>query len=307
MPYPTAPKAMWPFQLPPDTAPDRLQQITEKLDSLAVQAQYGWGQTMDFGLFTKDGILGENYLDVAGLLDKWGWWPTDLTGRAVADVGCFSGGHSLYLSARNPTIVYAVDEIPEHLQQCAYLAELFEQKNIKTVESSVYFLSEHIAPKSLDLILLSGVLYHLSDMLVGLYGMRQLLKPGGTLLIETNAVDDFEQSYANFGRFFAGMWWQPSGLCVQDMCEFMGFEAIEVRFFTPTRCLVRATCSSKDIPFNRGLNWRFDSLRDAVTRTMDAGVMAPVQSGGNSTGVAGWAVRILGGLWRRFKRVVSSG
>ncbi len=46
-------------------------------------------------------------------------------------------------------------------------------------------------------------------MLVGLYVMRQLLEPGGVLLIESNAVDDDTHSYDNFGQFYAGMWWQP--------------------------------------------------------------------------------------------------
>jgi SAM-dependent methyltransferase len=214
------------------------------------------------------------------MLDHWGWWPKDLTGRIVADIGCFTGGLSLYLAARNPSLVYAVDEIPQHLRQCACLAEVFAQNRIRTVEASVFSLTERIPESSLDLVLFSGVLYHLSDMLVGLYILRRLLKPGSPLLIETNGVDDFKQSYANFGRFYAGMWWQPSGLCVKDMCGFMGFEDTEVRFYQQNRCLVRTTRSyGEEIPFKRGLNWKFENLLDATPRPMDPGVMAPVRSG----------------------------
>lgn len=280
MDYPTAPKANFPFTLPLDTPPERVRQILTKVDELAAEAQYGWGHTIDFGPFRKEGILGEEYLRLAGLLDQWGWWPKDLTARVVADIGCFTGGLSLYLAARNCSLVYAVDEIPQHLQQCAYLAEVFEQNRIRTVQASVFSLLEQIPKGSLDLILFSGVLYHLSDMLVGLYVLRRLLKPGSPLLIETNAVDDFKQSYANFGRFYAGMWWQPSGLCVQDMCEFMGFADTEIRFYQQNRCLVRTIrSSSKDIPFRRGLNWKFELLQDVIPRPMDPGVMAPVRSG----------------------------
>ena len=279
MDYPTAPKAKFPFNLPLDTPPEQIRRIQQRVDDLAQEAQYGWGHTIDFGAFRKEGILGEEYLRLAGLLDHWGWWPKDLTGRIVADIGCFTGGLSLYLAARNCSLVYAVDEIPQHLQQCAYLAEVFEQNRIRPVEASVFSLLEQIPEGSLDLILFSGVLYHLSDMLVGLYVLRRLLKPGSLLLIETNAVDDFKQSYANFGRFYAGMWWQPSGLCVQDMCEFMGFEDTEIRFYQQNRCLVRTTrSSSMDIPFRRGLNWKFELLQDAIPRPMDPGVMAPVES-----------------------------
>ena len=269
------PRATLPHRLAPDTPPERIDEIRRRVDELDSSAQYGWGHSIDFGPFSKEGLLAEGYLTIAGCLDDWGWWPEDLTGTRVADVGCFTGGLSLYLSARNPSAVYAVDEVPAHLAQCAYLAEVFEIKNITPIETSVYSLNDHIEPTSLDLILLSGVLYHLSDMLVGLHLLRTLLKPGGTLIIESNAVDDPDHSYANFGRFYAGMWWQPTGLCIQDMCEFMGFEKTEVRFYQEQRCLVRGRRSEQEIPFKRGLNWHFDSLEDARVRTMDPSIMRP--------------------------------
>ena len=271
-------KAEWPFRLPPGTLRERVSEVKAQVDALGSAAQYGWGHTIDFGPFVKEGVLDDAYLRIAGALDQWAWWPEDLTDRCVADIGCYTGGLSLYLANRNPKRLYAVDEIPEHLQQCAYLARVFEQGCVATIRSSVFTLGEHIPENSLHLVLLSGVLYHLSDMLVGLYILRGLLEPDGVLLIETNAVDDFKRSFANFGRFYAGMWWQPSALCIKDMCHFMGFEDTEIGFYRPNRCLVRTVRSSADIPFTRGLNWRFDSLRDGRLRSMAPGMMAPVES-----------------------------
>jgi SAM-dependent methyltransferase len=254
-------------------------EIHARVEELSSASQYGWGHSIDFGPFKKQGILGDNYLRIASQLDSWGWWPLDLSGARVADVGAFTGGLSLYLAGRGPDRVYAVDELPAHLDQCAYLASLFEQDSIQTVHSSIYALTDHIEEGSLDLVLLAGVLYHLSDMLVGLHVLTRLLKPGGTLIIESNAVEDFKHSYANFGRFYKGMWWQPSGLCIRDMCDFMGFENPVVRFYTPGRCLARAVRSGEDIPFKRGLNWRFESLQDAAARSTEAAIMAPVSGG----------------------------
>jgi SAM-dependent methyltransferase len=225
----------------------------------------------------KEGFLGYQYLEIAGALDSWGWWPNDLSGKTVADVGCFTGGLSMLMAARGADTVYAVDEMHDHLAQCRYMAELFQMRAVTPIASSAYHLDAQLAPASLDLMLLSGVLYHMSDMLVGLYGLGQRIKPGGTLLIETNAVDDFTRSYANFGRFYAGMWWQPTARCVQDMCEFMGFEDVEVRFYKLGRCLVRARRAAGDIAFKRGMNWRFADLRDAERRTMDDRIMAPAR------------------------------
>ena len=115
----------------------------------------------------------------------------------------------------------------------------------------------------------------MSDMLVGLYAMRELLRPGGMLLIQSSGVDDFEHSYANFGRFIAGRWWQPTGLCLQDMFGLMGFADPLVRFYNPTNCFARAIRAEAGIPFKRGLNWPFDDIRDARPRLLDAGLMAP--------------------------------
>jgi SAM-dependent methyltransferase len=148
-------------------------------------------------------------------------------------------------------------------------------KNVRTLTASLYELPDR-GVGEFDVVILSGVLYHLSDMLVGLYVMRELLKVGGTVLIESAAVNDDEHSYANFGRFAMGMWWQPSTRCVKDMCEFMGLSEVEVRMYLPDRCFARARKTSEEaVPFRRGLHYHFADLRDARPRTMDLRGMAP--------------------------------
>jgi len=272
----TPKRAAWPFSLPKSATPEQVEAVRRRVDELAARAQYGWGHTIDFGPFTKEGVVKDSFLDIIGMWDEWRWWPLSLKGLRVADVGCLTGGMSLIMGHRGADEVIAIDEIPEHIAQAEYLRDLFGVGNVKTLTASLYQLSTMIQPASLDLIVLSGVLYHLSDMLVGLLIMRQLLKVGGTLLIESTAVDDDEHSYANFGRFALGIWWQPSALCIKDMCEFMGLSEVEVRMYSPTRCVARAhKTSDEPVPFRRGLSYHFDDLRDARLRTMDAGAMAP--------------------------------
>jgi SAM-dependent methyltransferase len=272
----TPKRAAWPFSLPKSATPEQVEAVRRRVDELAARAQYGWGHTIDFGPFTKEGVVKDSFLDIIGMWDEWRWWPLSLKGLRVADVGCLTGGMSLIMGHRGADEVLAIDEIPEHIAQTEYLRDLFGAGNVKTLTASLYQLPAMIQPASLDLIVLSGVLYHLSDMLVGLLIMRQLLKVGGTLLIESTAVDDDEHSYANFGRFALGIWWQPSTLCIKDMCEFMGLSEVEVRMYSPTRCVARAhKTSDEPVPFRRGLSYHFDDLRDARPRTMDAGAMAP--------------------------------
>lgn len=274
--YPEAPKARWPFRLPNDLLDDEIVQIRQNAQRIAQSAPYGWGHTIDFGPFSLEGLLKDSYLQIAGFLDKWAWWPAQMEHMVVADVGCFTGGMSLIMASRGAARVYAVDEIPEHLEQCSFLVRVFDAKAVEGMECSLYELHERIPAASLDLILLSGVLYHLSDMLVGLVVMQTLLKPGGILLIESNAVECFEHSYANFGRFFAGMWWQPTALCLQDLCEFSGLSRPEVRFYTPGRCLARAEKKRETkIMFKRGMNWPFLNLHDEAPRSLDPTIMSP--------------------------------
>jgi SAM-dependent methyltransferase len=270
--------AQWPLRLPGDMSLADVQALKDKVDQLDARSQYGWGQTIDFGAFKKQGFLDIQFLEIAGLFDAWGWWPRDLTGRHVADIGCFTGGHTVLIAHRGAEKVYSIDEIPVHLEQCALLCDAFGISGVQHIESSLYGLSRKIPTGSLDLALLSGVLYHLSDMLVGLLEIRELLKPGGRLLIETNALDDKKRSFANFGRYYGGMWWQPSARCIRDLCEYTGFDGVELRFYKPDRCLVCANRGAEAaIPFKRGMNWPFASLDDAEPRTMNRRVMAPVR------------------------------
>ncbi len=217
-----------------------------------------------------EGLFGEEFLRVAALLDQWRWWPERLDSLSIADIGCYSGGMTLLMATRGAERVYAIDEVPEHLDQCRFVSRTFGLRNVEPVCDSLYRLEDHIKPGSLDLMVVAGVLYHLSDMLVGLHALRRLLKPNGTLLVETAAIDDPQRSYADFARFVGGAWWVPTALCIQDMLGFMNFADPALRFYTEGRCLVRAVRGSGgDPPFRRGLNWRFESIRDERLRSMD--------------------------------------
>lgn len=274
--YPTVAKAEWPLRLPDGMDPSEVERLRGQVDELADSAQYGWGHTIDFGPFRRDGLLGDKYLRVAAVLDAWSWWPASLTGTAVADVGCFTGGLSALMAARGAESVEAVDEVPEHLDQCALVAGAFGLDTVRTHRASLYELPAVLAPASLDLIVLSGVLYHLSDMLVGLVACQQLLKPGGVLIVESNAVECHDHSYANFGRFVGGMWWQPTALCIADLCEHSGFTRPDVRFYQPGRALARVVKpADATVAFTRGMHWQFDDLRDQQQRGLDPAELAP--------------------------------
>ncbi len=223
------------------------------------------------------GFLGTDYLTMVGAIDANGWWPNDLTGLSIADVGCFSGGVTAILASRGATVT-AIDEIPEHIEQCKLVLEALDLSEVRTVEASGYRVPEAVGEGTLDGIFLGGVLYHYSDMLTGLMTLRRALKPGAWLVLETNADEDEKRSYANFGRFYAGMWWQPSVAAVRDLLEFAGFDDIETQVFRRNRLIARAVRSDREPPFTRGLPYDLGDVHDDETRTLDAGVMEPATS-----------------------------
>jgi SAM-dependent methyltransferase len=274
--YPATAAARWPLSISTELTESEIAALRRRVDDSAARAQYGWGHTIDFGPFTKEGLLGRAYLSMVGTIDGLEWWPMELEGRTVADVGAYTGGVAALLAARGATTVYAVDELPEHVEQSAIVADAFGLDRIRHIRASLYSVHEQIPEASLDYLFLGGVLYHLSDMLAGLIRTLSLLRPDGWLILDTNAVECMDHSYANFGRFHAGMWWQPTGRCVIDLLEFAGFSDAELVFYRPGRALARGRRAPDARPaFTRGLTIPFDDLRDTVARPMDASIMAP--------------------------------
>ena len=122
--------------------------------------------------------------------------------------------------------------------------------------------------RDLDIIVCSGVLYHLSDMIVGLKTLYDCLRAGGSLLMESQVAPEAELPYAYFGRFVSGMWWEPSPGCVREMLEWVGFDEVH---WEPHSAAQRALFHARKItprqmPFKRGLNYPFADILDARQR-----------------------------------------
>lgn len=254
---------------------EQIERLQREIEIASEASPFGWGHTIDFGPFTKEGLLKDSYLNILASMEARGWLPSSLEGMNVADIGCFTGGVAAILARRGASLVYAVDEIPQHLLQAEIVCNAFNLSSVKLIESSLYKLEASIPKRSLDLIILSGVLYHLSDMLVGLCIMRELLKPEGVLLMESSAIDDDTRSYADYGRFCGGAWWIPTSLCIADMSEAMGFTRPDIDFYVPYRCISRATPVKGELPYVRGLNYSFDRILDLQPRSLDPGILAP--------------------------------
>ena len=257
--------------LPDDLSPERRAAIQREIARLGVEAPYGWGHTLDLGAGLRiDGLLSNNYRQILADWRRLGWLPQDLTGSKIADVGGWNGGIAIDLIAHGATVVN-VEEIPPHARQFAFVRDTLGLPRASLVTDTLYRMPWFPETRNLDIIVCSGVLYHMSDMIVGLKTLYDCLRAPGTLLLESQVAPEADLPYANFGRFVSGMWWEPSPGCVREMLEFVGFDEIawEPHSFSQRAIFSARKITERQMTFKRGLNYPFADILDARQRIFD--------------------------------------
>ena len=96
---------------------------------------------------------------------------------AIADIGCANGGLLRALAKRGYRNLCGIDPSPECAACCSGIDGTVGHTG------SLFSLPSGVGP--FDLIILSHVLEHVRDLGGALAGVRQLLKPGGCLYVET--------------------------------------------------------------------------------------------------------------------------
>jgi SAM-dependent methyltransferase len=150
--------------------------------------------------------------------------------------------------------VVACEEVRKYSKVTDFLINAYGMKNIITAPYSLYDLPADFNNK-FDVVHYSGVLYHVSDPLLSLRLLYNVLKPGGIILIETNAcclnlckffffkslnlifliVNSLEPgrlapyiTYEGSTYRRGNNWFNPSPLALRNMMLDMGFENVQV-------------------------------------------------------------------------------
>lgn len=170
---------------------------------------FSWGHDQDFGWgVRRTGAMGARHLEIIGECLRHGFFPADLSGRKVLDVGCWSGGDVLALTGLGG----AVTAIEEHRRSAASARRLCDLVgcNTEIVVDSVYS-DRRDWQGAFDLVYASGVIYHVTDPLLFARILFAYLKPGGTLVLETKATSAAGSTCHYSGTLERGWnWYAPS-------------------------------------------------------------------------------------------------
>ncbi|MDX1734475.1 MAG: tRNA 5-methoxyuridine(34)/uridine 5-oxyacetic acid(34) synthase CmoB [Halioglobus sp.] len=135
----------------------------------------------------------------------------DLTGRRVLDVGCGSGYHCWRMLGAGAGEVVGIDPTPLFVVQFWALQKYLSRPDVWVLPAGI----EHVPPqlRAFDTAFSMGVLYHRRSPIDHLQELKDCLRPGGQLVLETLVIDGGpgatlvpEGRYARMGN----VWFLPS-------------------------------------------------------------------------------------------------
>lgn len=192
---------------------------------------FTWGHNHNFGNgFKRDGLMGDRHIEIIAHAINLGMLPTNLSGQALLNVGCWTGGDAMLLSHMGAR----VHCIEEHQQSSACARTLFDwhQKTISVENTSIYSCGED-KRQAYDVIYCSGVIYHVTDPILLLRTLYAMLKPEGRLFIETKSSAPGPYAICSYsGGFERGWnWFAPNELAMYRMLADVGFDIDTISLF----------------------------------------------------------------------------
>ena len=134
-----------------------------------------------------------------------------LEGRRVLDVGCGSGYHCWRMLGEGAEEVIGIDPTPLFIVQFWALQKYLQQDNIWLLPMGI----EQVPAKlqAFDTVFSMGVLYHRRSPLDHLQELKDCLRPGGQLVLETLVIEgELGDTLLPEGRYarMGNVWFLPS-------------------------------------------------------------------------------------------------
>lgn len=148
----------------------------------------------------------------------------DLTGKVIADVGCNNGYYMFRMNAARPRLVLGFEPSVQHYYCFRGLNGMARCDALHIDLLGV----EHLAlfRECFDVIFLMGVIYHRPSPIDTLRDALTALKPGGTLILESQAIPG-NQPFALFPddtyAKVPGTYFVPTGTCLLNWLQKAGY------------------------------------------------------------------------------------
>jgi tRNA (mo5U34)-methyltransferase len=221
---------------------------TTQLSAINLKDKVAFGLAADIDEHTQKQIIGllkqfmpwrKGPFDLHGIhLDTewrsdWKWERVQphiqsLENRHVLDVGCGSGYHMWRMLGENPRMVVGADPSQLFLMQFQAIKHFNPDPRIHLLPVGVEQLPEL---KAFDTVFSMGVLYHRRSPIDFLYQLKDQLRKGGELVLETLVVEGDEQTVLVPGERYAQMrnvWYLPSTAALMLWMKRVGFKNIRL-------------------------------------------------------------------------------
>jgi tRNA (mo5U34)-methyltransferase len=152
-----------------------------------------------------------------------------LGGRRILDVGCGSGYHCWRMLGDGAAEVIGIDPTPLFVMQFWALQKYLKQDNIWVLPMGIEQVPATLA--AFDTVFSMGVLYHRRSPMDHLQELKDCLRPGGQLVLETLIIEGKlgdtllpEGRYARMGN----VWFLPSVATLLSWLRKLGFVDVEL-------------------------------------------------------------------------------
>ncbi|MDH5484281.1 MAG: tRNA 5-methoxyuridine(34)/uridine 5-oxyacetic acid(34) synthase CmoB [Gammaproteobacteria bacterium] len=176
-----------------------------------------------------------------------------LKDRVVLDVGCGSGYHGWRMLGESASLVIGIDPSPLFVMQYQVIKHFTGEQPFYVLPVGIDDVPEKL--RAFDTVFSMGVLYHRRSPIDHLMQLRDCLKPGGELVLDTLVIEgDVNQVLLPRQRYakMRNVWFIPScdAICLWlERCGFKDIKLIDV--------------SVTSIEEQRSTDWmRYESLSD---------------------------------------------
>jgi tRNA (mo5U34)-methyltransferase len=152
-----------------------------------------------------------------------------LQGRRVLDVGCGSGYHCWRMLGAGAAEVIGIDPTPLFVVQFWALQKYLQQDNIWVLPLGIEKVPQKL--QAFDTVFSMGILYHRRSPLDHLQELKDCLRPGGQLVLETLIIEGGpgdtllpEGRYARMGN----VWFLPSCDTLLSWLRKLGFVDVQL-------------------------------------------------------------------------------